>query len=175
MTPPPRALWLRALLLERERVANHLGDLGYLGNDVALPFGLMQFMRLREDWLRLNARLFGHRLLMDRVVPGGVAIDLDEEGARALGEQGDALERERLLLLARRDVVFREGEPPLVALFDAARVEDLPVSLATAAGFPRAEPPLVVRRADGRHTPELAAVRLSMGFPPGDLAPRRDA
>jgi len=89
------------------------------------------------------------------------------------GEARDALERERLLLLARRDVVFREGEPPLVALFDAARVEDLPVSLATAAGFPRAEPPLVVRRADGRHTPEYAAVRLSMGFPPGDLGPRR--
>ena len=36
--PPPRALWLRALLLERERIANHLGDLGYLGNDVALAF-----------------------------------------------------------------------------------------------------------------------------------------
>ena len=103
VTPPPRALWLRALLLERERVVNHLGDLGYLGNDVALPFGLMQFMRLREDWLRLNARLFGHRLLMDRVVPGGVAIDLDEEGARALGEQGDALEREMRTLKAIYD------------------------------------------------------------------------
>ena len=94
MTPPPRALWLRALLLERERVANHLGDLGYLGNDVALPFGLMQFMRLREDWLRLNARLFGHRFLMDRVVPGGVAVDLDDDGSRAIAAQCDALEGE---------------------------------------------------------------------------------
>lgn len=75
--PPPRALALRALLLERERVANHLGDLGYLGNDVALSFGLMQFMRLKEDWIRLNAGLFGHRLLMDRIVPGGVAVDPD--------------------------------------------------------------------------------------------------
>lgn len=85
--PPPRALWLRALLLERERVANHLGDLGYLGNDVALSFGLMQFMRLKEDWVRLNAKLFGHRLLMDRIVPGGVAIDLDEAGsAEVLGQ-----------------------------------------------------------------------------------------
>ena len=83
-----------------------------------------------------------------------------------------ALRREDLLLLARRDVVFREGEPPLVALYAAARAGDLPASLATAAGFPRAEPPLVVRRADGRHTPEYASVRLSMGFPPGDLAPR---
>ena len=85
--PPPRALWLRALLLERERVASHLGDLGYLGNDVALAFGLAQFSRLREDWLRLNATLFGHRLLMDRIVPGGVAIDLDGDATLAIIEQ----------------------------------------------------------------------------------------
>jgi Ni,Fe-hydrogenase III large subunit/Ni,Fe-hydrogenase III component G len=75
--PPPRALWLRALLLERERIANHLGDLGHLGNDGGLAFGLAQFSRLKEDLLRLNAKLFGHRYLMDRVVPGGIAIDVD--------------------------------------------------------------------------------------------------
>jgi Ni,Fe-hydrogenase III component G len=51
-----RAGWLRALLLERERVANHLGDLGALGNDAAFAFGLAQFSRLREDWLRLSQR-----------------------------------------------------------------------------------------------------------------------
>ena len=50
----PSALMLRALLLERERIANHLGDLGYLGNDGGLAFGLAQFMRLKEDMLRLN-------------------------------------------------------------------------------------------------------------------------
>ncbi len=85
--PPPRSLWLRALLLERERVANHLGDLGYLGNDVALSFGLMQFMRLKEDWARLNVKLFGHRLLMDRVIPGGVTVDLDSKGAQEIIDQ----------------------------------------------------------------------------------------
>jgi Ni,Fe-hydrogenase III large subunit/Ni,Fe-hydrogenase III component G len=73
---PERALWLRGLFLEIERVANHLGDLGYLGNDVALSFGFMQFWRLKEDWLRLSARLFGHRYLFDRIVPGGVTVDL---------------------------------------------------------------------------------------------------
>ena len=62
---PERAEWLRALLLERERVANHLGDLGALGNDAALAFGLAQFSRLREDWQRLSKDAFGHRLLMD--------------------------------------------------------------------------------------------------------------
>jgi Ni,Fe-hydrogenase III large subunit/Ni,Fe-hydrogenase III component G len=93
-TPPPRALWLRALLLERERIGNHLGDLGYLGNDVALSFGLMQFMRLKEDWIRMNAEVFGHRLLMDRVVPGGVAVDLDAGGAQALLAQGLTIRQE---------------------------------------------------------------------------------
>jgi Ni,Fe-hydrogenase III large subunit/Ni,Fe-hydrogenase III component G len=93
-TPPPRALWLRALLLERERIGNHLGDLGYLGNDAALAFGLMQFMRLKEDWIRLNGQLFGHRLLMDRIVPGGVVIDLDAQGCSSLLAQCDDLERE---------------------------------------------------------------------------------
>lgn len=77
---PARALWLRALFLEMERVANHLGDLGYLGNDAALAFGFMQFWRLKEDWLRLSAKLFGHRYLFDRIVPGGVAADLADAG-----------------------------------------------------------------------------------------------
>ena len=91
---PPRGQGLRALLLERERVANHLGDLGYLGNDAALAFGLSQFMRLKEDWLRLSAELFEHRLLMDCIVPGGVAIDIDVQGAARLRAQCADIRRE---------------------------------------------------------------------------------
>jgi len=71
--PPPRALALRALALELERIANHLGDLGYLGNDVALSFGFFQFWRLKETLLRAHRAAFGHRYLMDFIVPGGVA------------------------------------------------------------------------------------------------------
>ena len=92
--PPPRAAWLRALLLERERIANHLGDLGYLGNDGGLAFGLAQFSRLKEDVLRLNERLFGARYLMDRVVPGGVACDVDHAAANLLLEQEAVLAEE---------------------------------------------------------------------------------
>jgi Ni,Fe-hydrogenase III large subunit len=84
---PPRALLLRALMLERERVANHLGDLGALGNDAAFAFGLTQFMRLKEDWLRLNQQLFGHRFMMDRIVPGGVAVDIEAAGLSTMVEQ----------------------------------------------------------------------------------------
>jgi Ni,Fe-hydrogenase III large subunit/Ni,Fe-hydrogenase III component G len=92
--PADRALLLRALLLERERIANHLGDLGYLGNDGGLAFGLAQFSRLKEDVLRLNAGLFGHRYLMDCVVPGGVAVDLEPAGVAALLEEAERLERD---------------------------------------------------------------------------------
>ena len=92
--PGARALRLRALMLERERIANHLGDLGYLGNDGGLAFGLAQFSRLKEDLLRANAALFGHRYLMDRVVPGGVAADIDADGIRRLLDEGERLEAE---------------------------------------------------------------------------------
>jgi len=93
-----RSTWLRALMLEWERVANHLGDLGALGNDAALSFGLAQFSRLREDWLRMSAGIFGHRLLMDCIGPGGVARDLDRDGADRILLQCDTLEREVRIL-----------------------------------------------------------------------------
>jgi Ni,Fe-hydrogenase III large subunit/Ni,Fe-hydrogenase III component G len=91
---PARAQWLRALMLERERVANHLGDLGALGNDAAFGLGLAQFSRLREDWLRLSMECFGHRLMMDRIVPGGVAFELDARALDRLRRQCDAVEAE---------------------------------------------------------------------------------
>jgi Ni,Fe-hydrogenase III large subunit/Ni,Fe-hydrogenase III component G len=93
-TLPARAAALRALLLERERVANHLGDIGALGNDAAFGFGLAQFSRLREDWLRASHTHFGHRLTMDVVLPGGVGVDPDAAALDALHAQCDAIEAE---------------------------------------------------------------------------------
>ena len=98
VTPPDQALWLRALFLERERMANHLGDLGYLGNDVALAFGFAQFWILKEQLLRNNAMLFGHRYLMDRIIPGGVAIGLKTQDKRVIEDECSMLERELALL-----------------------------------------------------------------------------
>ena len=95
---PPRALALRALCLERERIANHLGDLGYLGNDGGFAFGLSQFSRLKEDVLRANAAAFGHRFMMDAIVPGGMATDLGDDAAAALRRQCDELAREVRIL-----------------------------------------------------------------------------
>jgi Ni,Fe-hydrogenase III large subunit/Ni,Fe-hydrogenase III component G len=92
--PPPRAIALRGILLEVERIANHLGDLGYLGNDVALSFGFFQFWRLKEDLLRVNAKVFGHRYLMDSIVPGGAARDLTRHEGEALLAALEDIERE---------------------------------------------------------------------------------
>jgi len=89
---PPRALALRALALERERIANHLGDLGALGNDAGFAFGLAQFSRLKEDLLRTNAATLGARYLLDFVVPGGVAADLPAGAPAALMEEQRALD-----------------------------------------------------------------------------------
>lgn len=97
-TPPERALWLRALLLELERLHNHLGDLGYLGNDVGLAFGHTQFWILKEDLLRMNGELFGHRYLMDRIVPGGVACDLDNAGLIRIAATLRHIEKETAIL-----------------------------------------------------------------------------
>jgi len=74
---PERADWIRALMLERERIANHLGDIGAICNDAAFAFFNYQFSRLREYILRTNYEVFGHRLMMDRIVPGGVSVDID--------------------------------------------------------------------------------------------------
>ncbi len=97
-TPPERARWLRALFLELERMHNHLGDLGYLGNDAALAFGFAQFWILKEDLLRLMGELFGHRYLMDRIVPGGVTCDVDNEAIMRVAVTLAHLEREIAVL-----------------------------------------------------------------------------
>ena len=94
LTIPERGLFLRALMAERERVANHLGDIGAICNDVAFSFSFYQFGRLREDWQRLSRDGFGHRFMMDRIVPGGVAADLGAMAIEAMHAQGRIVRQE---------------------------------------------------------------------------------
>jgi Ni,Fe-hydrogenase III large subunit len=91
---PPRALYLRALMAERERVANHIGDIGAICNDVAFTFAFYQCARLREDWQRLSQQAFGHRFMMDRIIPGGVAVNRVDQLADAMQAQIEAFRPE---------------------------------------------------------------------------------
>jgi len=81
---PPRAAWLRALMAELERLANHLGDIGAICNDAAFNLMHAHCAVLREQVLRAAERAFGHRLLMDQIVAGGVVRDIHEDGRDAI-------------------------------------------------------------------------------------------
>ncbi|MDR3325706.1 MAG: nickel-dependent hydrogenase large subunit [Rhodospirillaceae bacterium] len=83
---PPRAHWIRALMSELERISNHIFDFGAICNDVAFSFMLSKCMTIREQILQTNNICFGHRLLMDKIIPGGVTIDLTSEGVRVLSD-----------------------------------------------------------------------------------------
>src|SRR5438128_5144133 len=77
---PDRAVWLRALLAELERLANHLGDIGAICNDASFTLMHAHCSVLRESVLRTSAATFGHRLMRDIIVPGGITRDLTEAG-----------------------------------------------------------------------------------------------
>jgi Ni,Fe-hydrogenase III large subunit len=81
---PPRAVGLRALMAELERLANHFGDFGAICNDASFSLMHAHCHVLREQTLRASDACFGHRLMMDCIVPGGIARDLDPAGAEAV-------------------------------------------------------------------------------------------
>ena len=90
---PPRAVHLRALMAELERIANHFGDFGAICNDASFSIMHAQCGILRELTLRAAQACFGHRLMMDRIVPGGVAADLAADGAARLRALIDEVRR----------------------------------------------------------------------------------
>lgn len=113
-SPPPRALYLRALMAEIERLANHLGDVGAICNDASFAMMHAQCGILRERVLRAADACFGHRLMMDAIVPGGVARDIAVDGAKQV----------RALLTE-----IRRTFPRLVELYDnTASLQDRTVT-----------------------------------------------
>ncbi|MFS8085744.1 MAG: NADH-quinone oxidoreductase subunit C [Acidobacteriota bacterium] len=75
---PARARYLRVVLLEMERLYNHIGDFGGIANDTGFAIAHAHCFRIRERLLRLNKRLTGNRLLRGGIVPGGVGYDLPD-------------------------------------------------------------------------------------------------
>jgi Ni,Fe-hydrogenase III large subunit len=150
--PPQRAVHLRALMAELERIANHFGDFGAICNDASFSILHAQCGILRELALRAANACFGHRLMMDRVVPGGVAADLATDGVTRLRALIDEV---------------RRRFPELVEVYDnTASLQDRTVTTGIlkgelarkfgAGGY--------VGRASGRATD----VRRTPGYPPYD-------
>ena len=81
---PPRAVYLRALMAELERVANHFGDFGAICNDAAFALMLAQCSVVRERVLRAANTAFGHRMMRDCIGVGGVARDISADGLVAI-------------------------------------------------------------------------------------------
>ena len=114
-----------------------------------------------------------------RIEARGSIVDYAKAAARILAPGGlfafvfPTLQTERALqavndanlkLIRRRDVAFKEGETPLITLFAASRKEDVPPTFETFV-----EPVLTIRTRDGGVDPEYSAIRLSFGFPPGNV------
>ncbi len=149
---PARGVWLRALMAEMERLANHFGDIGAICNDAAFAMMHAQCGHLREQVLRVADQCFGHRLMMDRIVPGGVTSDL----------RGDATSLIRALL---RDC--RKRFPELIELYDnTASLQDRTVATGTLSRLLAAQFGCggYVGRASGRSFD----ARRSPGYPPYD-------
>jgi len=147
---PQRAVWLRALMAELERIANHLGDIGAICNDAAFALMHAHCGVLRELVLRAATACFGHRLMMDRIVPGGVAADLSPAGGEQLRS-----------LLAQ----VRRRFPELIELYDnTASLQDRTV------GTGRVAAELVRRFGTGGYVGRASGraldVRQVPGYPP---------
>jgi Ni,Fe-hydrogenase III large subunit/Ni,Fe-hydrogenase III component G len=76
---PDRARYLRVVLLELERLYNHVADFGMIANDTGFAVAHSHCFRIRERLLRLNKRVTRSRLLRGAVIPGGVSVDLPRE------------------------------------------------------------------------------------------------
>jgi Ni,Fe-hydrogenase III large subunit/Ni,Fe-hydrogenase III component G len=76
---PERARYLRVVLLEMERLYNHVADFGMIANDTGFAVAHSHCFRIRERLLRLNKRLTGNRILRGGIVPGGAGRDLPRD------------------------------------------------------------------------------------------------
>jgi Ni,Fe-hydrogenase III large subunit len=149
---PERAVFLRALLAELERLANHLGDIGAICNDASFALMHAHCGVLRESVLRAADAAFGHRLMRDIIVPGGVSRDIGNGGAETIQATLDNI---------------RLRFPALVELYDnTASLQDRTVDTGTLT------PPLARQYAAGGYVGRASGrpfdARRTLAYPPYD-------
>ncbi|WFU15331.1 NADH-quinone oxidoreductase subunit C [Bradyrhizobium sp. CB3481] len=149
---PDRAVFLRALVAELERLSNHLGDIGAICNDASFALMHAHCGILRESVLRAAGAAFGHRLMRGIVVPGGISRDIGTDGPETIRA---ALENIRLRF------------PALVELYDnTASLQDRTVGTGTL------QPPLALQYAAGGYIGRASGrafdARRALTYPPYD-------
>jgi Ni,Fe-hydrogenase III large subunit len=155
VTPPPRAVGLRIVMMEIERIAAHLDNLAEVARLAGASPLWTRCGALREILLRACDAAFGHRLMMDAVVPGGLAADIAEDGPQVI----------------LRGLGHIASELPAIS-----HMHDSPALSSRLTGLGRASGPLaaslgvggIVARASG-HAFDLRTI-FAPGY--GDLAPR---
>ena len=149
---PPRAQALRAVMAELERIANHAGDIGAIAGDAGFGFLDARLALHREAFCAAAAAAFGHRLMMDMVIPGGVAADIATGGPAAIEAALSALQAE-LPSLTR---IFEDHASLQDRLIGTGIITPALAESYAAGGF--------VGRASGRR----ADARMQPGYPPYD-------
>jgi Ni,Fe-hydrogenase III large subunit len=149
---PARAVFLRAVMAELERIANHTSDIGALAGDAGFAFLDARFAWHREVFCGAAAAAFGHRLMMDMVIPGGIAGDMKTGGADAIARALDALELE----LPRLTRVFEDYASLQDRVVGTGHISTHIAQRYAAGGF--------TGRASGRQ----ADARLAPGYAPYD-------
>ena len=149
---PDRAVLLRALLAELERLANHLGDIGAICNDASFALMHAHCGVLRESVLRAAGATFGHRLMRDIIVPGGVSRDIAADGMETIRTTLDNI---------------RLRFPALVELYDnTASLQDRTIDAGVL------KPPLASQYAAGGYIGRASGrsfdARRTLAYPPYD-------
>jgi len=108
---------IRGIALELERLANHVGDLGALCNDVAFLPGASFLGRLRGEFLNLTLEICGNRFGRNLLRPGGVLFDIPKDLADRLRSRLEGLQYEVLQVL---NMMFEQSS--VLARFEGAGV-----------------------------------------------------
>ncbi|MCF6153386.1 MAG: NADH-quinone oxidoreductase subunit F [Candidatus Kuenenia stuttgartiensis] len=76
---PPRAKFIRTIVLELERLYNHIGDVGNICAGAAFLLGISHGFRIREHIQQLNEIICGNRYLRGMLTIGGVRFDIGDD------------------------------------------------------------------------------------------------